>query len=68
MVEADFDHFASAKHLRNQDRLKNVGAYPNIHYPEVYVLQGGYAEFFKSFPVRAFPSSALERTPSVGAT
>ncbi|GAA6037184.1 hypothetical protein JCM8097_008776 [Rhodosporidiobolus ruineniae] len=42
----------SAKFLRNQDRLKNFAAYPNIHYPEVYVLQGGYEAFFKAFPER----------------
>ncbi|GAA5848376.1 hypothetical protein JCM8547_004496 [Rhodosporidiobolus lusitaniae] len=42
----------SAKYLRNQDRLKNFAAYPNIHYPEVYVLQGGYEAFYKAFPER----------------
>ncbi|KAK4701043.1 M-phase inducer tyrosine phosphatase, partial [Phenoliferia sp. Uapishka_3] len=42
----------SAGHLRNVDRLKNTGDYPNVHYPEVYVLQGGYADYFKSFPSR----------------
>ena len=29
----------------------NVGCYPSVHYPEVYVLQGGYADFWKHFPV-----------------
>ncbi|KAK4053860.1 m-phase inducer phosphatase [Microbotryomycetes sp. JL201] len=42
----------TAKHLRNSDRHRNHAVYPNIHYPEVYILQGGYAEFFKSFPER----------------
>ncbi|KAL8283174.1 hypothetical protein RQP46_005952 [Phenoliferia psychrophenolica] len=42
----------SAKHLRSKDRLKNTADYPNVHYPEVYVLQGGYADYFKSFPER----------------
>lgn len=42
----------SAKHLRSKDRLLNVGCYPSVHYPEVYVLQGGYADFWKSFPGR----------------
>ncbi|SGY72622.1 BQ5605_C005g03191 [Microbotryum silenes-dioicae] len=42
----------TAQHLRKQDRLKNHHDYPNIHYPEVYVLQGGYAEFYRSFPER----------------
>ncbi|BGO97654.1 M-phase inducer phosphatase [Rhodotorula toruloides] len=42
----------SAKHLRNQDRLKNIAAYPNIHYPELYILQGGYEAYYKAFPQR----------------
>lgn len=42
----------SAKHLRSKDRLLNIGCYPSVHYPEVYILQGGYADFWKSFPVR----------------
>ncbi|BGP13823.1 hypothetical protein JCM10213_006343 [Rhodosporidiobolus nylandii] len=42
----------SAKYLRNQDRLKNFAAYPNIHYPEVYILQGGYEAFYKAYPER----------------
>ncbi|GAA5885341.1 hypothetical protein JCM6882_009578 [Rhodosporidiobolus microsporus] len=41
-----------AKYVRNQDRLKNFAAYPNIHYPEVYVLQGGYEAYYKAFPER----------------
>jgi hypothetical protein len=40
-----------AKHLRSKDRLLNVGCYPNVHYPEVYILSGGYADFWKAFPV-----------------
>ncbi|GAA5871705.1 hypothetical protein JCM3774_003023 [Rhodotorula dairenensis] len=42
----------SAKHLRNQDRLRNVAAYPNIYYPEVYILKGGYEAFYRSYPER----------------
>jgi hypothetical protein len=55
-LETDPSSSNSAKYLRNQDRLKNFAAYPNIHYPEVYVLQGGYEAFWKAFPVRpSFP-------------
>jgi hypothetical protein len=25
--------------------------YPKVHYPEVYILGGGYAQFFKDYPV-----------------
>ncbi|NXF12612.1 MPIP1 phosphatase, partial [Smithornis capensis] len=30
--------------VREQDRLSNE--YPNLHYPELYVLKGGYKDFF----------------------
>ncbi|NWJ07672.1 MPIP1 phosphatase, partial [Crypturellus undulatus] len=30
--------------VREQDRLGNE--YPNLHYPELYVLKGGYKDFF----------------------
>lgn len=43
-----------AKHLRQQDREQN--AYPNLFYPEVYVLEGGYKKFFNEFKVGFFVS------------
>ncbi|XP_065523146.1 M-phase inducer phosphatase 1 isoform X2 [Lathamus discolor] len=30
--------------VREQDRLDNE--YPNLHYPELYILKGGYRDFF----------------------
>lgn len=30
--------------MRERDRLGNE--YPNLHYPELYVLKGGYKDFF----------------------
>ncbi|KAM9323749.1 uncharacterized protein PAF06_019962 [Gastrophryne carolinensis] len=33
--------------LRNLDRKENI--YPNLYYPELYLLKGGYKEFFESF-------------------
>lgn len=30
--------------VRERDRLGNE--YPNLHYPELYVLKGGYKDFF----------------------
>lgn len=35
-----------AKHLRAKDRAMNNHMYPRIHYPEVYVLKGGYNQYF----------------------
>ncbi|KAG8925071.1 cell division cycle- protein [Tulasnella sp. 408] len=41
-----------AKHLRAQDRKRCHEAYPRVHYPEVYILQGGYKGFWESHPHR----------------
>ncbi|KAG8977985.1 cell division cycle- protein, partial [Tulasnella sp. 427] len=41
-----------AKHLRAQDRKRCHEAYPRVHYPEVYILQGGYKSFWESHPHR----------------
>lgn len=38
---------ASAKHLRAKDRAMNHHVYPRIHYPEVYILKGGYSAYFE---------------------
>ncbi|KAL5511877.1 MIH1 [Sanghuangporus vaninii] len=35
-----------AKHLRAKDRAMNNHVYPRIHYPEVYILKGGYYQYF----------------------
>lgn len=34
--------------LRNEDRKMNV--YPNLLFPHIYVMEGGYKEFFRKFP------------------
>jgi len=39
-----------AKYLREQDRHKNMPHYPALHYPEVYILEGGYARYFAHSP------------------
>lgn len=36
-----------AKHLREKDRVKNMALYPALHYPEVYILEGGYARYYE---------------------
>lgn len=30
-----------------------MNEYPALHYPEMYVLKGGYKEFFPEYKVRA---------------
>lgn len=47
----------SAKHLRGKDRLMNNHVYPKIHFPEVYILEGGYCQYFKTSPLRCEPAA-----------
>lgn len=35
-----------ACHVRSSDRKRNYEAYPRLTYPDVYVLDGGYSNFF----------------------
>lgn len=37
--------------LRNQDRALNQDVYPYLHYPELYLLEGGYKSFYENFKV-----------------
>ncbi|KAK7467081.1 m-phase inducer phosphatase [Stygiomarasmius scandens] len=39
-----------AKHLRSKDRAMNNIVYPKVHYPELYILEGGYSAYFKRSP------------------
>ncbi|XP_074388615.1 M-phase inducer phosphatase 2 isoform X3 [Zonotrichia albicollis] len=41
------------KFLRDRDR--SCHKYPRLHYPELYVLKGGYREFFWQFPGHCEP-------------
>ncbi|KAJ4495602.1 hypothetical protein C8R41DRAFT_918726 [Lentinula lateritia] len=45
-----------AKHLRSKDRAMNNHFYPKIHYPELYVLEGGYCSYYKRSAHRCEPS------------
>ncbi|KAJ6455738.1 hypothetical protein C8R45DRAFT_1035531 [Mycena sanguinolenta] len=46
-----------AKHLRAKDRALNNHVYPRIHYPELYILEGGYCQYFKSSSSRCLPQA-----------
>ncbi|EAY22047.1 Rhodanese-like domain containing protein [Trichomonas vaginalis G3] len=39
-----------AEYLRNTDRQLNLNKYPFIYYPHVYILDGGYSNFYKMYP------------------
>jgi M-phase inducer tyrosine phosphatase len=49
-----------ARHIRKQDRDSNIEHYPRLTYPEVYILDGGYSEFFAEHRDRCFPQSYVE--------
>ncbi|KAL9124858.1 MAG: hypothetical protein Q9217_005863 [Psora testacea] len=49
-----------AKHVRGQDRACNAHRYPNLTYPEVYILDGGYSAFFAHHKLRCSPQNYVE--------
>lgn len=55
----DYFNF-SAKHLRSKDRSLNNHVYPKIHYPEVYILEGGYCQYFKESGNRCEPCGYIQ--------
>lgn len=46
-----------AKYLRNYDRFNNE--YPNLDFPEIYILEGGYKRFFESHDCLCVPKFYL---------
>lgn len=44
-----------AMQLRNIDREVNMNRYPLLHYPDIVILSGGYAKFFKNHSTHCFP-------------
>ncbi|KAJ2879799.1 m-phase inducer phosphatase [Coemansia aciculifera] len=49
-----------ASHLRRRDREVNMHRYPYLHYPEIYVLKGGYRNFFSFHKTLCEPQSYIE--------
>ncbi|KAI1749435.1 rhodanese-like domain-containing protein [Xylaria castorea] len=49
-----------ARHIRAEDRTTNVEFYPRLTYPEVYILEGGYSDFFKLERNRCYPQAYVE--------
>ena len=39
-----------ALHMREKDRALNE--YPNLFYPNIYILDGGYKQFYKDMKVK----------------
>ncbi|KAI3330878.1 rhodanese-like domain-containing protein [Ustulina deusta] len=49
-----------ARHIRAEDRAANAEFYPRLTYPEVYLLEGGYSDFFKLQRHRCYPQAYVE--------
>ncbi|EDO18349.1 hypothetical protein Kpol_1013p20 [Vanderwaltozyma polyspora DSM 70294] len=44
-----------ASHLRNCDRILNQEQYPELLYPDILILDGGYKSFYDEFPKLCYP-------------
>ncbi|KAJ2704367.1 m-phase inducer phosphatase [Coemansia spiralis] len=53
-----------ACHLRRRDRELNMHRYPHLDYPEIYVLKGGYRNFFGAHRAQCEPQSYVEMNDS----
>ncbi|KAF3941492.1 hypothetical protein ABW19_dt0200027 [Dactylella cylindrospora] len=53
-----------ANHLRARDRQLNMHRYPELHYPEIYILDGGYSGFFTDHKDRCEPQCYVEMDDS----
>ncbi|RYP26474.1 hypothetical protein DL768_011708 [Monosporascus sp. mg162] len=49
-----------ARHIRAEDRTINAEFYPRLSYPEVYILDGGYSEFFNEHRDLCYPQAYVE--------
>lgn len=54
-----------ALHLRNRDRMLNAHRYPKLFYPEVYILDGGYSNFYRDFRHHVGTSGYVEMNDPV---
>ncbi|OQO11619.1 hypothetical protein B0A48_03346 [Cryoendolithus antarcticus] len=50
----------TAKYVRSHDRTVNIANYPNLSYPEVYILEGGYSKFFEQHRSKCYPQNYVE--------
>jgi len=50
----------SYKRIRSSDRKLNEPNYPDLYYPEMYLLEGGYKQFFKDYPGLCEPQGYVE--------
>ncbi|KAG9412359.1 cell division cycle- protein [Aphanomyces cochlioides] len=51
-----------ARHVRNLDRRLHAEVYPKLHYPELYVIDGGYKHCFESIQDLCEPCAYVPMT------
>ncbi|XP_076043167.1 M-phase inducer phosphatase-like [Oratosquilla oratoria] len=44
------------RQLREKDRSTNKDYYPALHFPEIYLLEGGYKAFYERYPELCVPT------------
>jgi hypothetical protein len=44
--------FFSLRYFRSEDRNIHEKSYPDLHYPEIYLLEGGYKAFHEYSKVK----------------
>ena len=44
-----------ARFLRSQDRILNAEKYPLLSFPEIYIAEGGYKDFYPQYPTLCTP-------------
>lgn len=49
-----------AKYLRHRDRSFNADQYPQLSYPDMYILDGGYSAFFAEHQPFCYPQNYVE--------
>ncbi|KAF8522085.1 hypothetical protein BU17DRAFT_75192 [Hysterangium stoloniferum] len=49
-----------AKHVRSKDRAINGRVYPKVCYPEMYILEGGYSQFYKQYSNHCEPRGYIQ--------
>lgn len=49
-----------ASHLRKSDRILNFDNYPNLSYPDILILDGGYKQFYEKFKPSCDPQNYIE--------
>ncbi|XP_049823164.1 M-phase inducer phosphatase-like isoform X2 [Aethina tumida] len=48
------------RYLRKEDRHRNEQEYPSLNYPEIYLLEGGYKNFFQYYSEMCIPIAYKE--------